>query len=71
MQFGPVLAKSILVEADQALTQRNANPTTTRVNKEAKALFKRFEHVFLLEQRPVISSITVVAPKGQERRADC
>ena len=76
MQFGPVLAKSILVEADQAVTQGNANPTTARVNEEAKALFKRFEHVILLEQQvrassdPALRSLLQRIRKGEQTVED-
>jgi len=76
MQFGPVLAKSILIEADQPRTQRIPNPTTARANEEAKALFRQFKHVVLLQQQvraatdPALRSLLQRVRKGEQTLQD-
>jgi hypothetical protein len=72
LQFGPVLAKSILIESDQP----QLNPTKIKANEEAKALFKQVTHVILLQQQvraacdPALRSLLRRVRKGEQTLED-
>ena len=72
LQFGPVLAKSILIESDQP----QLNPAKIKADEEAKALFKQVTHVILLQQQvraacdPALRSLLRRVRKGEQTLED-